>query len=212
MVPPMGGNVQIQGDFPLSAVGVVLAGGRSSRMGGGDKTLALLGDRPMLARVIARLGCAGAISANGDPARFADFGLPVLADEPPDFAGPLAGVLAALDWAAGQGHARVVTAAGDTPFFPRDVAARLLAARAPVALARHGGRDHPAFAAWDVALRCPLRQALAAGTRRMRDVMDAHGAVRVDIPGRDPFFNVNTPEDLAAARRRLADPDDMDAA
>ena len=184
--------------------GIVLAGGQSRRMGGGDKGLLDLGGRPVIAHVIERLGCARAISANGDPARFARFGLPVLADSVPGWPGPLAGVLAGMDWAAGQGIARILTAATDTPFFPRDLAARLAAAKAPVVMATDGG-DHPAFAMWDVALRDDLRAALHSGTRRMRDWMDARGALRVEIPGEDPFFNINTPADLDAARRRLAE-------
>ena len=184
--------------------GIVLAGGQSRRMGGGDKGLLDLGGRPVIAHVIERLGCARAISANGDPARFARFGLPVLPDSVPGWPGPLAGVLAGMDWAAGQGIARILTAAADTPFFPRDLAARLAAAKAPVVMATDGG-DHPAFAMWDVALRDDLRAALHSGTRRMRDWMDARGALRVEIPGEDPFFNINTPADLDAARRRLAE-------
>lgn len=184
--------------------GIVLAGGQSRRMGGGDKGLLDLGGRPVIAHVIERLGCARAISANGDPARFARFGLPVLPDSVPDWPGPLAGVLAGMDWAAGQGIARIVTAAADTPFFPRDLGTRLAAAKAPVVMATGGG-DHPAFAMWDVALRDDLRAALHSGTRRMRDWMDARGALRVEIPGEDPFFNINTPADLDAARRRLAE-------
>ena len=105
--------------------GIVLAGGQSRRMGGGDKGLLDLGGRPVIAHVIERLGCARAISANGDPARFARFGLPVLPDSVPDWPGPLAGVLAGMDWAAGQGIARILTAAADTPFFPRDLGTRL---------------------------------------------------------------------------------------
>nr|WP_240558679.1 molybdenum cofactor guanylyltransferase MobA [Paracoccus contaminans] len=173
-------------------------------MGGGDKPLKDLCGRPIIAHVIARLGCAAAVNANGDPARFAALGLPVVPDSLPGHPGPLAGVLAALDWAAGRGLPRVVTAAGDTPFFPEDLARRLWSAGAPVAMAAHDGRDHPAFAAWDTALREPLRRALAQGTRRMREFMDDHGAARVIVQGRDPFFNINTPDDLAEARRRLA--------
>ena len=184
--------------------GIVLAGGQSRRMGGGDKGLLDLGGRPVIAHVIERLGCARAISANGDPARFARFGLPVLPDSVPDWPGPLAGVLAGMDWAAGQGIARILTAAADTPFFPRDLGTRLAAAKAPVVMATGGG-DHPAFAMWDVALRDDLRAALHSGTRRMRDWMEARGALRVEIPGEDPFFNINTPADLDAARRRLAE-------
>ncbi|MBB1491536.1 MULTISPECIES: molybdenum cofactor guanylyltransferase MobA [unclassified Paracoccus (in: a-proteobacteria)] len=183
--------------------GIVLAGGQSRRMGGGDKGLLDLGGRPVIAHVIERLGCARAISANGDPARFADFGLPVLPDSLPDWPGPLAGVLAGMDWAAARGIPRIVTAAADTPFFPRDLAARLAGVEAPVIMASNDG-DHPAFALWDVSLRDDLRAALHSGTRRMRDWMDAHGAVRVGFPGDDPFFNINTPAELATARLRLS--------
>lgn len=186
-------------------IGVILAGGLSRRMGGGDKSLQPLGDEPILAHVIRRLGCAAAINANGDPARLAAFRLPVLPDSLPDHPGPLAGVLSALDWATSQGLVRIVTAAADTPFFPTDLAQRLAAYPAPIVMARHGGQDHPAFAAWDVALRDDLRAALVAGERRMRSFMDRHGAARVDFDGDDPFFNINTPADLAEARRRLAE-------
>lgn len=191
-----------------NVAGIVLAGGQSRRMGGGDKGLLDLGGRPLIGHVIARLGCARAISANGDPARYAGFGLPVLPDSVAGWPGPLAGVLAGMDWAAAQGIGRIVTAAADTPFFPRDLAERLAEAAAPVALAACEGQEHPAFAAWDVDLREDLRAALAAGTRRMRDWMDRHGAARVQFPvgskGADPFFNVNTPADLETARAMLA--------
>lgn len=185
--------------------GIILAGGQSRRMGGGDKFLSDLGGRPVIAVVVDRLGCAAAINANGDPARLAAFGLPVIPDSLPDHPGPLAGVLAGMDWAAARGVPRIVTAAADTPFFPRDLAARLAVPDAAIVMATHDGQDHPAFAVWDVALRDDLRAALLAGTRRMRDWMDAHAAHRVEVPGRDPFFNINTPADLDAARQRQAD-------
>lgn len=183
--------------------GIILAGGQSRRMGGGDKALLDLGGRPVIAHVIARLGSAAAINANGNPARFAQFGLPVIPDTLPDHPGPLAGVLAGMAWAASRGIARIVTAPADTPFFPPDLAGRLAAHDARVAMARHDGQDHPAFAVWNTDLHDDLRAALLAGTRRMRDWMDAHGAARVEVPGADPFFNINTPADLAEARRRL---------
>jgi molybdopterin-guanine dinucleotide biosynthesis protein A len=187
---------------------IILAGGAARRMGGGDKPLLPLAGRPLIAHVIDRLGEVHAISANGDPARYASFGLPVLPDRlppgTPDRPGPLAGVLAGMDWAAGRGIARIVTVPGDTPFLPRDLVARLLAAGGTVAMATHEGRDHPVAAAWDVALRDELRAALAAGLRRPVLWADGLGARRVAFAGDDPFFNVNTPADLEEAGRRAA--------
>lgn len=199
----------------MEHAGIILAGGASRRMqaagqatgpGGIDKALLPLAGRPMIAHVIERLGCVRAISANGDPERFRSFGLPVLPDRlpdgTPDRPGPLAGVLAGLDWAAAQGFARIVTASADTPFLPRDLAARLLTEGGPIAMATHEGRDHPTLAAWDVSLREPLRRALAEGVRRPAVWAEEQGARRVAFSGGDPFFNVNTPEDLAEAERR----------
>lgn len=188
--------------------GIVLAGGQSQRMGGGDKGLLDLGGRPVIAHAIERLGCARAISANGDPARFAAFGLPVLADTLPGFPGPLAGVLAGMDWAAAQGFDAIVTAAADTPFFPRDLAARLAAearqSGAPVVLASgmtpDGMRRHPVFGFWSCGLRDDLRRALAGGLHKIVLWADGHGAATVEFGGADPFFNINTPRDLAVAR------------
>ncbi|SFI05348.1 molybdenum cofactor guanylyltransferase MobA [Albimonas pacifica] len=210
---------------------VILAGGEARRMGGGDKGLAPLGGRPLLAHVIARLRPAAgpmALSANGDPARFAAWGLPVLADAAPAGAGgaalggaaegrggarqgPLAGVLSAMDWAAGLGAEQVATAPWDTPFLPRDLLARLAeAARAegaPIALASGPdaeGREalHPAVGLWSCALREELRAALAAGTRRVRGWAAAQGHATARFAGPpDPFFNINTPADMAQAER-----------
>jgi molybdopterin-guanine dinucleotide biosynthesis protein A len=198
-------------------LGVILAGGRSSRMGGGDKCLLPLGGRPILAHVVERLAPqvdALALNANGDPARFAGFGLPVLPDGVAGHPGPLAGVLAGLDWAAGRGAAAIVTAAADTPFFPRDLVTALraaaVAADAPLAMAMTpaagGGADrHPTFGLWPVALREDLRAALAAGTRKVVAWTAPHGCARAIFHDRvpDPFFNVNTPDDLAAAGAML---------
>ena len=191
--------------------GIILAGGRATRMGGGDKGLLDLGGQTVLARVIARLGCAAAISANGDPARFADYGLPVLPDTLPGNPGPLAGILAGMDWAAAHGAAAIVTAAADTPFFPADLASTLAARAAetgaPIVLARaetpDGPRRHPTFGLWSTALRQDLRAALAAGQHKIVLWADGHGAATQDVPGEDPFFNINTPDDLARARGML---------
>lgn len=198
-------------------VGVILAGGRATRMGGGDKGLLPLGARSILAEVIARLApqVEGlALNANGDPARFADLGLPVLADGTADHPGPLAGVLAGLDWAAGLGTEWVASAAADTPFFPRDLVARLEAARAqagtPLAMAMTprpgGGLDrHPTFGLWRVSLREDLRAALGGGLRKVVAWTEPQGCAQAvfDDPG-EPFFNVNTPEDLARAQAMAA--------
>ena len=184
--------------------GVILAGGQARRMGGGDKCLLRLADGlSLLDRIIARaadqVDCL-ALNANGDPARFAACGLPVLPDAMTD-AGPLAGVLAGMVWAQAQGCDKVVTMAGDTPFFPADLVARLTAGRgaAPVVLAATD-RVHPVFALWDVGLAPALDAALAGGTRRVIDFATAQGAVQVAFPvsgALDPFFNINTPDDLA---------------
>ncbi len=200
----------------MSVAGVILAGGRATRMGGGDKTLLEVAGRPLLAHVIARLApqvAEIALNANGDPARFAAFGLPVIPDTVPDFAGPLAGVLAGMRWAAARGHAAIVTAAGDTPFFPATLAARLAeAARAkgvPLACAattdpERGLSEHPTFGLWPVALAEDLEAALRHGhVRKVILWTSRHGCARAlfDDAGPFPFFNVNTPEDLDEAGR-----------
>ena len=138
-------------------VGVILAGGLASRMGGGDKGLLPLGDSTILGHVVDRLSpqvSRLALNANGDPARFAALGLPVLPDSVEGYAGPLAGVLAGLDWAAGEGASHLVTAAADTPFFPGDLVPRLIAAAEdqgkPIALARTANGRHPTFCLWPV--------------------------------------------------------------
>ena len=193
-------------------LGVILAGGQARRMGGGDKGLLPLGPGTILAQVIDRLGpqVAGlAINANGDAARFDAFGLPVLPDSIEGFAGPLAGVLAGLDWAATKGASHIVTAAADTPFFPADLVPRLIHAAEtegkPIALAKTENGRHPTFGLWPVALRDDLRRALADGTRKVVAWTDRHGTAMAGFPtGRfDPFFNVNTPEDLALAQSYL---------
>ncbi len=206
-------------------LGVILAGGLATRMGGGDKGLLQIGGQSLLARVRDRLApqVAGmALNANGDAVRFADLGLPVVADSIEGFAGPLAGVLAGLDWAAGQGAEAIVTAAADTPFFPTDLVARLLAASQgqahPLVLAttprtgaelKSGGRSkvnrHPTFGLWPVALRDDLRAALQDGLRKVVLWTDQHGGREAlfDATPFDPFFNVNTPADLTRAEELL---------
>jgi len=191
--------------------GVILAGGRATRMGGGDKCLKRVAGARLIDHVIARLGpqvSALALNANGDPARFAEFGLPVLPDGMAGHPGPLAGVLAGLDWAAAQGAPAIVTAAGDTPFFPHDLAQRLAAAAGPSGLALAASPDatgrvqrHPVFGLWPVALRADLRAALAGGLRKIVLWTDAQAAGTAVFESRpfDPFFNINTPEDVAAA-------------
>lgn len=206
-------------------LGVILAGGLATRMGGGDKGLLQIGDQSLLTRVRDRLApqVSGlALNANGDAARFADLGLPVVADSIEGFAGPLAGVLAGLDWAAEQGAEAIVTAAADTPFFPTNLVAQLVAAsdgqKHPLVLAttprtgeelKSGGRSkinrHPTFGLWPVALREDLRAALNDGLRKVVLWTDQHGGREALFEAQpfDPFFNVNTPEDLKRAEELL---------
>ena len=188
---------------------VILAGGLSRRMGGGDKGLRPFGTGTVLSAILERLAGQAeplALNANGDPARFAALGLPVLPDPVEGHPGPLAGVLAAMEWAAGLGAAVVLTVPGDAPFLPRDLARRLGQARAP-AFATSGGRRHPVAGLWPVALAHALRRDLAEGQRRVETFARAHDACVVDFPvpadGPDPFLNLNTPEDVAAAVRWL---------
>lgn len=198
--------------------GVILAGGLARRMGGGDKALKLLAGRPLLSHVIDRLAPqveALALNANGDPARFAAFGLPVLPDTVPGFVGPLGGVLAGMRWAGERGITHVASAAADTPFFPRDLVARLgaaLSARTPIAMAatqdpERGLSEHPTFALWPVALADDLEDALTRGNLRKVIVWSSrHGTARVVFDEADyPFFNVNTADDLAEAERIAAE-------
>jgi len=189
--------------------GVVLAGGLARRMGGGDKPLRLLGTRPMLDHVIGRISpqCGSlAINANGAPERFAAFGLPVLPDTIADHPGPLAGILAAMEasplpW--------IVTVPGDSPFLPLDLVARLHAARegagTPMACAASGGYTHPPIALWPRDLAPALRSAIAAGERKIDRWTGQFGVATAQWPCTpyDPFFNANTPEELAEAELLL---------
>ncbi|CAM3053369.1 molybdenum cofactor guanylyltransferase [Paracoccus aminovorans] len=192
---------------------VILAGGLSTRMGGGNKGLRLLGGETLLSRVIARLApqCGRlAINANGDAEAFADYGLPVIADSFGGFAGPLAGVLAGMEWAAAEGADCVVSVSVDTPFLPTDLVHRLAEARgrsgvAVAASSDESGRlrDHPTCALWPVALAGDLRAALESGLHRIGQFAAAYDPGRAVFDSRplDPFLNLNTPEDLARAAR-----------
>jgi len=191
-------------------LGVILAGGRATRMGGGDKGLLPLGNGTILSHVIARLEpqVAGlALNANGDAARFAGLGLPVIADSIDGFAGPLSGVLAGLDWAATQGADYIVTAAADTPFFPCDLVPRLLLAAqdasVDIALARTPDGRHPTFGLWPTALRDDLRTWLQDGGRKVVMWTDRHGCAQAHFDNDTSFFNVNTPDDLVKAEGML---------
>ncbi len=195
---------------------VILAGGLGRRMGGGDKPMREIGGRTILDHVVERLEpqCDGLVlNANGDPARFARFGLPVIADTIEGFPGPLAGILAALEWAAANrpGTEWVVSAAGDCPFLPRDLVTRLQQARsaegADLAVAASGGQAHPVIGLWKVALRDDLRRALVEEDLRKIDRWTArYRLATVSWPARpvDPFFNANTVDDLREAERLAA--------
>jgi len=206
--------------LPESVVGVLLAGGRSSRMGGGDKCLRVLGGKPILARIIERLRPQVSdivINANGDPSRFAAFGLPVISDSVAGYQGPLAGVHAALEWVRANrpGVDHVVTVATDTPFFPADLVARFLDAgegSAEFCVAQSDEGTHPVIGLWPVSLAQALEDSLKRGERKVTAWTKDHGAVPVFFPaievgGRniDPFFNINAPEDLAAAEALLSE-------
>ena len=193
-------------------LGVILAGGQASRMGGGDKSLLSLSGRRVIDHVLERLQPQVSnivLNANGDPNRFTEFGLPVVADSVSEFLGPLAGILAGLDWAAEQGKNHILTVAADTPFFPMDLRSRLEQAgrlqAKPIALATTLGSSkvyrHPTFGLWPVSLRDDLRQALATGVRKVVLWADQYGVAEALFPNDkyDPFFNINTPEDLVKA-------------
>lgn len=197
----------------LDIVGVIIAGGQARRMGGGDKCLLPLGNGVLLDHIIARLRpqvAALALNANGAPERFAGFGVPVFTDSLGGDIGPLSGILAALEWAAAT-YPRsryVLTVAGDTPFFPLDLGARLAAAaessHADIALATADGHDEPLFALWSTTLGQDLRAAIAGGARKIMHWAERHNLTRVAFAeGEAAFFNINTPDDLAAAATQL---------
>jgi molybdopterin-guanine dinucleotide biosynthesis protein A len=194
--------------------GVILAGGLASRMGGGDKGFIRIGGKPILDHVIARLKPqteALAINANGDASRFQAYGLPVLPDTIPGSVGPLAGVLAGLEWAANLGFDFIVTVATDTPFFPRDLVVKLKSSmrdsNAELAVAAYDTQHHPVFGLWPVALREDLRRAIAEEGIRKVDEWTARHRLAVAQFGPkayDPFFNANRPEDLNEAAAILS--------
>jgi molybdopterin-guanine dinucleotide biosynthesis protein A len=213
-------------DAETKPTGLLLAGGQSRRMsdafaaGRGDKGLLDLSGKPMLGHVIERLAPQAGrivINANGDPARFASFNLPVVPDTIEGYAGPLAGILAGLRWSIvnAPDATHVVSVSTDAPFLPADLVTKLqqglATASGSIALAQSGGELHPVIGLWPIALADDLEQALRAGTRKVLAWTDRHGTIPVEFPfsylkGRyvDPFFNANTPEELAEARQLLA--------
>jgi len=203
-------------DSPRKKVaGVILAGGLARRMGGGDKSLLTLGDKPLLDRVIERAGSQVdtlVLNANGDPTRFADYGLPVAADVVPDFAGPLAGILTGMHWVRDNAPECewLVSFASDTPFFPEDLVQRLLQQveqeNAPLACAVSDGQNHPVFGLWSVSLLDDLHKAVVdEEIRKILRWTDRYKCSQVNfsIEPFDPFFNINRPEDLQAAEQFL---------
>lgn len=199
---------------PIPAV--ILAGGAGRRLGGLDKAFVPLGGRALIEHVVARLAhqvAAIAISANGDPERFARLGLPVLPDSIEGLPGPLAGLLAGLDWAAAAWPEarRLLTVPVDCPFLPADLAARLAAAggAGEVMLAASGGRLHPVAALWPIGLAAALRAGLGDGSLGKVEAFALarpHKVVEWPAAPFDPFLNVNTAEDLAAAAALLGPP------
>ncbi|MFT6452200.1 MAG: molybdopterin-guanine dinucleotide biosynthesis protein A [Halocynthiibacter sp.] len=185
---------------------VILAGGQGQRMGHVDKGLMVLGDKPLLAHVIARVApqcTALAISANGDVARYGRFDLPVLPDPVLGQLGPLVGVLAAMIWAEEQGERAVYTLPNDTPFLPRDLLAHLAGDPRHPTMAQTPDHMHPTCALWPVALREPLEEALNKGVRKLRAFAADHGGATVQFSDEAAFFNVNTPQDMAQAEAML---------
>lgn len=193
-------------------LGVILAGGLSRRMGGGDKTLVMLGDRTILQRIADRLAMQVkrvVLSANGDPARFKDFDGTIIADVGPAGEGPLAGILAAMRLAAAEGYANIVTVPGDAPFLPLDLVISLQAVQAVpemIVIASSGGKLHPVAGLWPTSLADELEAFLQTEDRRVRNFVKARSfaVAEFDVDPVDPFFNVNTPADLEEAESMLA--------
>ncbi len=204
-----GARRMADGQAPVAVIlAVILAGGLATRMGGGDKALVQLGGQALLGHVLGRIASqvgAVALSANGDPARFATWGLPVLADPLPDFPGPLAGILAGMRWAQAE-HPQaelLLSVPTDTPLLPVDLVSRLLAVRtaaAPIACAASGGRSHPVVALWPVGLADALAGALADGVHGVARFAARHGVAVAAFSAEpyDPFVNINDSHALAA--------------
>ena len=187
--------------MPGPSAAVILAGGRARRMGGGDKALLYVGTQTILARTLAALApCPTALNAQGDPARFAPHNLPTFPDAGPGNQGPLAGILAAMRWAAAYTH--VLTVPGDCPFLPHDLLARMDTGAPGIVMAASSGRTHHATALWPTNLHNELEAALQTGLRRVEAYAAPYGITIVEWSAApfDPFLNVNTPEDLAYAR------------
>jgi molybdopterin-guanine dinucleotide biosynthesis protein A len=201
--------------LPEAVVGVLLAGGKSSRMGGGDKCLLPLAGTPMLAHIIDRLRPQVSdlvLNANGDVSRFAAFGLPIVMDRLGGQIGPLAGVHAGIEWAIANrpGSRFVITAATDTPLFPTDLVARFLASlkggEPKLLVARSEQGVHPVFGLWPMSLAAAIEKSLTSGMRKVQAWVSEHQAEEIFFPngeigGRkiDPFFNINRPKELAEA-------------
>jgi molybdopterin-guanine dinucleotide biosynthesis protein A len=195
----------------VKPAGILLAGGLATRMGGGDKSLKLLGGKPILAHVIGRTRpqvSALALNANGDPARLGEWDLAVIPDAIPDFPGPLAGIHAGMVWARVHGTADIVSIPTDIPFLPTDLVDRLLAARgdADIAVAMSEGNPHPVVALWPIRLADELHRLVGEGMRRVREFAGRHKVAYADFPvGEiDPFLNINRPEDLDRAEAVLS--------
>lgn len=208
-VPTLGPAAKKGTDMPQAdqICAVILAGGRGTRMGGADKALLILDQGRLVDIVAARIGAQVArvaINANGAPARFSPLHLPVLEDPLPDHPGPLAGVLAGMEWADRIGATHLISVAVDTPYFPADLARKLSAKGFAIARSADDGRMHPTFGCWPAAMAPALRTALINGERRVGQWALDKGAAVVDFPQAAAFHNINRPEDLAEALGRPA--------
>jgi molybdopterin-guanine dinucleotide biosynthesis protein A len=197
----------------VKPAGILLAGGLATRMGGGDKTLRLLGGKPILAHVIDRVApqvAVLALNANGDPTRLAEWDLAVVPDAILGFPGPLAGIHAGMEWARAHHPdiADILSIPTDTPFLPADLVERLLAARgkADIAIAASDGQPHPVVALWPVRLADALHRLVRQdGMRRVTDFARRHRVAYADFPvgAIDPFLNINRPVDLEQAELQI---------